>query len=63
MDSYLIGEISEDPGGLTHRYLIKAMIPFSFVLLLVASCGYVVKNINRYRFASSLEVSENGGEK
>lgn len=63
MDAYMIGEISEDPGGLTHRYLIKAMIPFSFALLLVASCGYVIKNINRYRFASFTESDVDGGEK
>lgn len=63
MDAYITGEISEDPGGLTHRYLIKAMIPFSFILLLVTSCGYIVKNINRYRFASSAEANLDGGEK
>lgn len=63
MDAYVTGEISEDPGGLTHRYLIKAMIPFSFALLLVASCGYVIKNINRYRFASDLNEDVDGGGK
>lgn len=51
MDSFSINEISEDPGGLTHRWIIKAMIPFSFVFLIFSSIGYVVKNINLYRGA------------
>ena len=29
-DSWIIGEISEDPGGLPFRWLIKGMIPLSF---------------------------------
>ncbi len=49
MDSYSINEISEDPGGLTHRWIIKAMIPFSFVFLIISAFGYIVKNINIYR--------------
>ncbi len=49
MDSYNINEISEDPGGLTHRWIIKAMIPFSFIFLIFSAIGYVIKNINIYR--------------
>ncbi|WP_119291627.1 TRAP transporter small permease subunit [Azohydromonas sediminis] len=30
--SYAIGEISPDPGGLTHRWLLKALIPLGFGL-------------------------------
>jgi len=45
MDSYITNEISEDPGGLTHRWIIKAMIPLSFVYLIITSIGYVIKNI------------------
>ncbi|MGI9570233.1 MAG: TRAP transporter small permease subunit, partial [Desulfobulbia bacterium] len=37
MDSFSINEISEDPGGLTHRWIIKAMIPFSFIFLIISS--------------------------
>ncbi len=51
MDSYRINEISEDPGGLTHRWIIKSMIPFSFTFLIFSSIGYVIKNINIYRGA------------
>jgi TRAP-type mannitol/chloroaromatic compound transport system permease small subunit len=30
--SYSIGEISADPGGLTHRWLLKALIPLGFAV-------------------------------
>lgn len=49
IDAYEINEISQDPGGLPYRWLIKAMIPASFALLIVYSFGYTVKNINLYR--------------
>ncbi len=45
--SYLQGEISSDPGGLTHRYLIKAMILVGFVLLGLQSIAEIYKNIQR----------------
>lgn len=48
-DAYDIGEISEDPGGLPFRWVIKAMIPLSFFLLIFSSIGYAIKNINVYR--------------
>lgn len=51
MDSYSINEISEDPGGLTHRWIIKSMIPISFIFLIFSAFGYVIKNINIYRGA------------
>jgi len=51
MDSYSINEISEDPGGLTHRWIIKSMIPFSFIFLIFSAVGYIVKNVNIYRGA------------
>lgn len=53
MDAYSSGEISEDPGGLTHRWIIKAMIPFSFIFLIFSSIGYIIKNINLYRSGKS----------
>jgi len=44
-DAYSFNEISEDPGGLEYRWIIKFMIPFSFSLLLLSSVGYIYKNI------------------
>lgn len=43
--SYLQGEISSDPEGLTHRYLIKAMILVGFALLGLQSIAEIYKNI------------------
>ena len=48
-DAWEIGEISEDPGGLPFRWLIKGMIPLAFGVLILAAFGYVVKNINLLR--------------
>lgn len=60
-DAYQIKEISEDPGGLPYRWLIKAMIPLSFGLLVFNAIGYVIKNVNRYRSASKT-AGEGGAE-
>lgn len=48
-DAYDIGEISEDPGGLPFRWVIKAMIPLSFFYLIFSAIGYTIKNINIFR--------------
>ena len=48
-DAYITNEISEDPGGLTHRWIIKAMIPFSFTLLILSSFGYINKNLQKLK--------------
>ncbi len=50
-DAFSTQEISEDPGGLPYRWLIKGMIPLSFTVLLFSSCGYILKNIRLYREA------------
>lgn len=46
-DAYLSHEISEDPGGLPYRWIIKSMIPLAFGFLLVSATGYIIKNIKR----------------
>jgi TRAP-type mannitol/chloroaromatic compound transport system permease small subunit len=48
-EAYDMNEISGDPGGLPMRWLIKAVIPASFVFLVVSACGFVVHNINIFR--------------
>ena len=45
-EAYTSGEISGDPGGLSHRWLIKLVIPASFVFLVVSAIGFVIHNIN-----------------
>jgi len=51
LESYRSGEASGDPGGLSYRWIIKAMIPISFYLLILAGIGFVIKHINNYRRA------------
>ena len=43
------GEVSGDPGGLPYRWLIKMVIPASFVFLVVSATGFVIHNINVFR--------------
>lgn len=48
-DAYQIREISEDPGGLPFRWVIKGMIPLAFLFLLISATGYVCKNLQTIR--------------
>ena len=57
MDSYTTNEISEDPGGLTHRWIIKAMIPISFIYLIITAIGYIIQNI--VIFKENKKIKEN----
>ncbi|MFH2092984.1 MAG: TRAP transporter small permease subunit [Pseudomonadota bacterium] len=49
LEAFHTHEISGDPGGLTHRWIIKALVPSSFFLLIFSTIGVIVQNINRYR--------------
>ena len=53
-EAFTSGEISGDPGGLTHRWLIKMVIPVSFVFLVVSATGFVLHNVNVLRGAEVL---------
>ena len=53
VEAYESGEGSADPGGLPHRWVIKAFIPFSFWLLIFFSVGYFIKWLNVYLDAGS----------
>lgn len=55
-EAYEFNEVSGDPGGLTHRWLIKSLIPVSFFILIVIGIGYIIKNINLYRGAHNPHV-------
>ena len=48
-ESFLSMEQSGDPGGLPYRWIVKALIPLSFLLLLITSAGYFIKNLNIYK--------------
>ncbi|GIT97226.1 TRAP transporter large permease subunit [Sulfurovum sp. TSL1] len=47
IQSYLQHEISSDPGGLTHRYLIKGVLVLSFILLILQALSEVLKAFGR----------------
>ena len=47
-EAYDIGETSGDPGGLPHRWAIKAMIPIAFVCVIVSSIGFMLRSLNEY---------------
>jgi TRAP-type mannitol/chloroaromatic compound transport system permease small subunit len=49
--SYVINEQSADPGGLTHRWVLKALIPAGFVLVALQAVAEIVKSVARYREA------------
>ena len=49
--SYVIDEKSSDPGGLTHRWVLKALIPLGFVLLALQSVAEIAKGVIAWRSA------------
>lgn len=42
-------EGSGDPGGLPYRWIVKALIPLSFFLLIITTIGFFIKNLNAYK--------------
>lgn len=42
-------EQSGDPGGLQYRWIVKALIPLAFFLLIITSIGYFIKNLAIYK--------------
>jgi len=51
--SYVIGEQSQDPGGLPYRFLLKALIPTGFALLLAQSIASALGSIEELRKSDS----------
>ena len=49
MDAYTTHEISEDPGGLSYRWLIKVQIPIAFIFLVFAATNYIIHYANVLR--------------
>ena len=48
-EAFLSMEQSGDPGGLPYRWIVKALIPLSFFLLIITSIGYFIRNLNIYK--------------
>jgi len=49
MEAFNSGEISGDPGGLHYRWIVKALIPSSFWILIFFTFGFFIKNLNIYK--------------
>lgn len=49
MDAYTIGEGSGDPGGLPHRWIVRAVIPTSSVFLVLSIFHVLLSNIQILR--------------
>lgn len=46
-ESLALGETSGDPGGLPQRWLVKALIPVAFVLVVVSAIGFMARAMMR----------------
>lgn len=56
--SFSIGEQSPDPGGLTHRWILKAMLPIGFALLLIQSVAATLRAVVAVIDPSSAEAAQ-----
>lgn len=45
-DAFIIDEISGDPGGLPYRFIVKSLIPLSFILVLISGVLFLKNNIH-----------------
>ena len=48
-NAYEIGELSGDPGGLTHRFIIKSVIPLSFILVVISGILFALDNYKQLK--------------
>lgn len=55
-------EGSGDPGGLPYRWIVKTLIPLSFLLLIITTIGFFIKNLNIYKGYSVLDEYNLKGE-
>jgi TRAP-type mannitol/chloroaromatic compound transport system permease small subunit len=53
MQSWSIGEISSDPGGLRHRWALKALIPLGFALFALQAAAQGVAAWRRFSSVAS----------
>ncbi len=51
LQSYSIDEISPDPGGLTHRWVLKALIPLGFAIFALQASAQGVAAALRFKAA------------
>ena len=49
VEAYISMEQSGDPGGLPYRWIVKGLIPLSFLLLVITNIGFFIKNLNVFK--------------
>ncbi|WP_036228334.1 TRAP transporter small permease subunit [Marinobacterium jannaschii] len=49
LEAWELGETSGDPGGLSQRWIIKAVIPLTFFAIALSGIGMMLKSINILR--------------
>lgn len=47
--AYAVGEQSPDPGGLTHRWILKAIIPLGFAFLVLQCIATLLATVEKLR--------------
>ena len=47
--SFMQNEASSDPGGLTHRWIVKSLMPLAFILLALQSVAELSKIMKKYK--------------
>ena len=47
--AYVIDEKSADPGGLTHRWILKSLIPLGFMFLILQSIAVAIGTVDKLR--------------
>lgn len=48
-EAFLLGETSGDPGGLSNRWIIKAVIPFAFFSTAISGIAMILSSIITYK--------------
>jgi TRAP-type mannitol/chloroaromatic compound transport system permease small subunit len=52
-NAYEISEQSGDPGGLTYRFIIKSIIPISFILVIISGAFFAQDNYKLFKESRS----------
>ena len=52
-NAYEISEQSGDPGGLTSRFIIKSIIPISFILVIISGAFFAQDNYKLFKESRS----------
>ena len=47
--SFAQNEASSDPGGLSHRWIVKSLMPLSFALVALQGVSELMKNVKQWR--------------